>query len=78
SGVLGNDRGSGLTVSAHTAPAHGSVTIATNGGYTYTPANGYSGPDSFTYMALDGNGSTTVQTVRITVTPVGADDAVRG
>jgi hypothetical protein len=32
-----------------TAPIHGSVTLNANGSYTYTPAAGYLGPDSFTY-----------------------------
>ena len=34
---------------------------------TYTPASGYSGPDSFTYTVSDGNGGTATGTVTVTV-----------
>ena len=36
-------------------PQHGSVVVAANGGFTYTPAAGYFGPDSFTYTVTDGS-----------------------
>src|SRR5262249_50718363 len=36
------------TVGQPVATAHGSVTIQSNGSFFYTPANNYSGPDSFT------------------------------
>ncbi|TGE21059.1 Ig-like domain-containing protein [Hymenobacter metallicola] len=32
-----------------TGPAHGSLTLNPDGSYSYTPAAGYLGPDSFTY-----------------------------
>ena len=32
-----------------TNPAHGTITFNANGSYSYTPASGYLGPDSFTY-----------------------------
>ena len=38
-----------------------------NGGFTYTPTNGYSGPDSFTYRANDGTVNSNIATVSITV-----------
>ena len=52
-------------------PSHGTVTILANGDYTYTPANGYSGTDSFTYRACDANQSSvcTQSVVTITITP---------
>ena len=41
-----------ITATAGTiATAHGSVTIAANGSYTYTPNQGYHGPDSFAFTA---------------------------
>jgi uncharacterized repeat protein (TIGR01451 family) len=42
-----------FTVGLGTAPAHGTLVLNANGTYTYTPATGYTGPDSFTYTACD-------------------------
>lgn len=57
-----------LTVTSHTDPAHGSVTL--NGDvFTYSPDEGYSGTDSFTYTIDDGNEHTATATVTITVNP---------
>lgn len=56
SGVLSGVSGpSGVQLSASVAtpPAHGSLTMAGDGSFTYTPAPGYSGADSFTYQATD-------------------------
>ena len=36
--------------------AHGSVTLASNGDFTYTPNSGFVGTDSFTYTLQDGQG----------------------
>lgn len=70
-GVLSNDVGTLLTVVSQTAPINGgSVTLSSDGAYTYTPATGYSGPDSFTYLARDSSGQTVPATVNITVTPI--------
>jgi VCBS repeat-containing protein len=51
-------------------PTNGSVVMAPNGSYTYTPSANYFGPDSFTFTVSDGNGGTDTGTVSITVTPV--------
>ena len=61
-------------------PAHGTVEIASDGSYTYTPAEGFSGSDSFSYQVDDGNGGTTTATVSVTVNEVdgiqiGGDEA---
>src|SRR5207245_3165991 len=51
-----DSEGAAITAVAGTfATANGSVTIASNGAYTYTPAAGYDGPDSFTFTALAGS-----------------------
>jgi VCBS repeat-containing protein len=50
--------------------AHGSLTLNANGSYTYAPAADYTGPDSFTYRASDGQAESNVGTITITVTPV--------
>ena len=50
-GALDNDvigSGNPLTVSAHTATAHGSLTLNVDGSFVYTPAAGYPGADAFT------------------------------
>jgi large repetitive protein len=49
------------------ATPHGSVILLANGTYTYTPAPGYIGTDSFTYQICDTNGKCATATVTITV-----------
>jgi VCBS repeat-containing protein len=71
-GVLGNDsdpNGDPLSAALINAPAHGQLTFNTNGSFTYTPATGYTGADSFTYMATDGQADSNIATVSLTVTP---------
>ena len=71
-GVLGNDSdpdGDALTAGVATGPAHGTLALSVNGGFTYTPDPGYSGPDSFVYAASDGWTSSPDTTVTLTVTP---------
>jgi uncharacterized protein (TIGR03382 family) len=77
------DSGETLVVSAVTQPASGgTVTVAPNGtGVVFTPAQGFSGPVTFTYTVSDGNGGTTIVTVTVNVTatnsaPTANDDAV--
>lgn len=49
-------------------PTHGTVTLNAAGGFSYTPTSGYSGPDSFTYLAIDAtNIQSNLATVSITV-----------
>jgi hypothetical protein len=72
--VLANDVGVGLQVTSHTAPSHGTATIAADGSFTYTPASGSSGIDTFAY-GVEGAGGSANATVQIMITPVGADDA---
>ena len=71
--MLANDTdldGDTLTAALVTNVIHGSLTLNANGGFTYTPSAGYSGPDSFTYRANDGTSNSNVATVSLTVTPV--------
>ncbi|WP_299054226.1 LamG-like jellyroll fold domain-containing protein [uncultured Nocardioides sp.] len=70
-GVLANDTdadGDALTAGGATQPDHGEVTLAEDGGFTYTPDAGWSGTDSFTYVANDGTDDSEPATVMITVT----------
>jgi hypothetical protein len=70
SGVLsGVSQPSGVQPSAGVAapPAHGSLTMEADGSFTYTPAPGYSGGDSFKYQATDPSGSYATAQVTLTV-----------
>ncbi|MCA9200306.1 MAG: tandem-95 repeat protein, partial [Planctomycetales bacterium] len=72
-GVLRNDSdtdGDSLTAFIFTAPANGTVSLNQDGSFTYTPVSGFSGTDSFTYRANDGNLNSTAAIVAITVNPV--------
>jgi VCBS repeat-containing protein len=73
SGVLANDTdadGPTLTATVATPPANGSVVLAANGSFTYTPRAGFSGTDSFTYRASDGTANATAMvTIQVTVPP---------
>ena len=50
-------------------PAHGTVTIAPDGSYVYTPDHDYSGSDTFTYTVTDGT-TTVEKTITVMVSPV--------
>ncbi|HWE57161.1 MAG TPA: Ig-like domain-containing protein [Acidimicrobiales bacterium] len=74
-GVLANDSGLDLSVTANGQPAHGAVSIASDGSFTYTPTGGYSGPDTVTYTATDAYAQTTTATVTVSVRPVAGNDS---
>jgi uncharacterized delta-60 repeat protein len=83
-GVLANDSdadGDPITAVLATGPAHGTLTLNSNGAFTYTPAAGFTGRDSFTYRASDGTLTSNVATVAITVglgtPPLARDDSYR-
>jgi VCBS repeat-containing protein len=73
-GVLGNDTdpdsGDSLRSALVTGPAHGPLTLSTDGSFTYTPAANYNGPDSLTYKASDGTADSAPAKVSITVNSV--------
>jgi VCBS repeat-containing protein len=72
-GVLANDsdpESDPLTATKASDPAHGTVTLNSNGSYTYTPDANFNGSDSFTYTASDGTDTSNPATVMITVSPV--------
>lgn len=60
--------GTATTVALVTAPAHGSAQVSGTT-LTYTPAAGYSGPDSFTWRASNSGGTSADATVSLTVSP---------
>jgi len=79
-GILGNDSDPGglaLTAVLGTGPAHGALTLNTNGSFGYTPTAGFNGTDSFTYTAHDtfqGSNTATV-TIHVHGAPVAVDDS---
>lgn len=76
-GVLGNDLGlGGKTAVLVSGPSHGTLSLRSDGGFTYTPAGGYVGSDVFRYRP---SGLLVIPTnVTITITnaaPTAANDA---
>ncbi|MDP2433475.1 MAG: CARDB domain-containing protein [Pseudomonadota bacterium] len=70
-GVLGNDsdlEGDSLSASLVSGPAHGLLSLAAGGGFTYTPDSDYVGADSFTYRVADSDPGN-VATVSLTIAP---------
>ena len=75
-GVLANDTdidNDTLTATLAAQAAHGTVTLNTNGSFTYVPDTNYHGSDSFTYKVSDGTTESAPVTVSLTVT--GVNDA---
>jgi hypothetical protein len=56
-----------LTYAVVTPPALGSVTVANDGSFVYTPDPELTGSDSFTYSASDGEAPAVVGTVNIVI-----------
>lgn len=60
--------GDRITISSISSAAHGTASIASSGTrVNYTPVNGYSGADSFTYTISDGGPHTATATVSVSV-----------
>lgn len=83
-GVLGNDtdpdQGQNLSASVVSQPGNGSVVLQSQGAFSYTPSNGFTGTDTFTYRVSDGTAFSAPVTVTITVTaanrpPVAVNDS---
>jgi len=71
-GVLGNDTDAdldSLTAVKKSDPSHGTLTLNSDGSFTYTPYLDFTGSDSFTYQAYDGQAYSNTATVTITVNP---------
>lgn len=65
-GVLANDTdpdGDSLVAELNNSVDSGSLSLNANGSFTYTPNNGFSGLDSFTYFAVDPNDNRSASTV---------------
>jgi VCBS repeat-containing protein len=78
-GVLANDTDAdadALTAVLVSDVSHGTLSLNANGGFTYTPTAGYSGPDSFSYKANDGTADS--NTVSVSLTVSAAPSSLRG
>jgi VCBS repeat-containing protein/predicted outer membrane repeat protein len=84
-GVLSNDTdadGDPLSAVLINGPTNGTLSLDADGAFVYTPDAGFTGNDSFTYVANDGVASSAEATVSITVNavneaPVADDDHYR-
>ncbi|NLH15985.1 MAG: tandem-95 repeat protein [Phycisphaerae bacterium] len=82
-GVLENDSdvdGQTITVSEFTEPGNGTLAVATDGSFTYTPNENFNGNDNFTYTIHDSKGAAATATVTITIgavndNPVAVNDS---
>jgi hypothetical protein len=57
-GPLANDydaNGDPLSAMVFEPPEHGTLVLAPDGGFSYTPADGFTGQDAFRYVATDGS-----------------------
>ena len=73
-GVLANDTGMNLaafplSAALMTGPAHGTLSLSSDGSFRYTPNSGYLGPDSFTYQATNSYANSVTTTVSLAVVP---------
>ncbi len=71
-GVLANDNAGGGTLTATLVSnvTHGTLTLNSNGSFTYIPSSGFVGTDSFTYQAVNAVGKSNIATATLTVQPV--------
>lgn len=85
--LLGNDTdedaGTTLTIQSVSNPVHGTVVLNGDNSVTFTPAAGYSGAASFSYIATDGALSSNPATVTVNVAavnhpPVANNDTLTG
>ncbi|MDH3717439.1 MAG: cadherin-like domain-containing protein, partial [Planctomycetota bacterium] len=86
--VLTDDTGSGLDVDLDgdpltvdttpvAGPANGTLTLNSDGTFTYTPTADFNGADAFTYRISDGNGGSATATVTLTVSPLNDSPVAR-
>lgn len=66
--VLSNDNGDDLSIVSVSDPGHGTVMINGDNTLSYTPANDFTGTDTFTYTIKDSRGATSTAQVSIQVT----------
>ncbi|KPF72828.1 adhesin [Bosea sp. AAP35] len=65
--VATDANGDVLTYRLGDGPAHGTLVFNADGSYKYTPATGFTGADSFSYLVNDGHGGIVESAVTLTV-----------
>lgn len=71
--VLANDtdrEGDSLTAMLVSNPEHGALLFSEDGSFTYTPDEGFTGKDAFTYVAWDGTTTSAPSKVTISVSAI--------
>jgi hypothetical protein len=79
-GVLDNDSdtdGDAITAVLNIGVSNGSLGLNPDGSFSYTPDTGFTGIDTFTYVAYDGELNSNIATVTINVNAVGGGDTAR-
>ena len=74
SGVLGNDTGTGLTVTSNTTPADGSATVNADGSYSYTPDRASPASTPSATRSRTASAVRRPRTVTVTVSPTATPD----
>jgi hypothetical protein len=79
--VLANDTGSGLVLTSFSNPTNGNLVFNSDKSFTYTPAAGFTGDDTFSYTVRDAAGTPATTEVTISVladgeATVATDDSV--
>ena len=59
-------------------PSHGTITVNTDGTFSYTPEDNFNGTDSFTYQVSDGQSGVSTATVTVTVNSVNDTAVISG
>lgn len=54
-GIFSNDTGGPFQLTSNTNPGHGTLTLNPDGSFTYVPATGFAGSDSFSYTVKNAN-----------------------
>ena len=67
-----------MLVGSNGGAQHGTVSMDSHGNFTYMPTTGYIGPDSFSFMASDGQASSNEALISVNVTPNNAPAAPDG
>jgi VCBS repeat-containing protein len=66
--VMANDSdidGDSLTANLVSGPAHGTMSLNSDGTFSYTPQDGFTGDDSFRYQLFDGKANSNVATATL-------------